>query len=305
MTSDLLLRGIFVAALSSVGLTGCLLDCDPESTFTRPRLPPANPGGEGEPAFDPLEVTDGECDAICGIGFVDCTAVLLEDDTPAIECVVENDCSSGRRPRGLRRARVRGRDASAIWLSQSAHLEAASVHAFQSLAAELRGFGAPRALIERADKASEEERRHATLVSRLAQTRGATAPIPRMQRRPERSLTALAVENAVEGCVRETFAALLAHHQAQRAAAPDIRAAMRTIAPDETSHAALAADIDRWISPQLTVSATLRVQRARRRAANRLISHWRAAPEAVHELGLPDSERGRHLARSLGAALDW
>jgi hypothetical protein len=37
---------------------------------------------------------------------------------------------------------------------------------------------------------------------------GAAAP------RPVRSLEDIAVENAVEGCVRETYAALLAHHHA-------------------------------------------------------------------------------------------
>lgn len=305
MRRHLLLQGAFVAVLSSVGLSGCLFDCDPDSTSIRPRLPPANPGGEGTPEFDPLEVTDGECEAICGINYIDCTAILLEDDTPAIECVVENDCSSGRRPRGLRRARVRGRDASAVWLAQSAHLEAASVHAFQALASELASFGAPAALVKRARVAADEESVHTALVGGLARKRGAQTPDPRVRPRGPRGLTALAIENAVEGCVRETFAALLAQHQAQRANAPDIRAAMRRIAPDETSHAALAADIDSWIAPQLSAAEALCVQRARRRAATRLFTSWSADVRATAELGLPDSATGRLLARGLGAALGW
>jgi hypothetical protein len=62
----------------------------------------------------------------------------------------------------------------------------------------------------------------------------------------QRSLEQLAVENAVEGCVRETYGALLATWQARAAAEPRVRAMMAAVAVDETRHAQLAWDLDAW-----------------------------------------------------------
>ena len=53
-------------------------------------------------------------------------------------------------------------------------------------------------------------------------------------------------ENAREGCVRETFGALIAMHQAERAGDPIIRRAMRRIAEEETRHAELAWEVASW-----------------------------------------------------------
>ena len=52
-----------------------------------------------------------------------------------------------------------------------------------------------------------------------------------------RELEAIAIENAVEGCVRESFGALLATWQAKTAGDARVRAAMKRIARDETRHA--------------------------------------------------------------------
>ncbi len=74
-------------------------------------------------------------------------------------------------------------------------------------------------------------------------------------RRPAlRSLEALAVENAVEGCVRETMGALFAMHQAASAADPHVRATMVSIAPDETRHAALGWAVAEWALDSLRAS---------------------------------------------------
>lgn len=53
------------------------------------------------------------------------------------------------------------------------------------------------------------------ITRRLAARYGATAPRPRVERAPVRSLEDIAVENAVEGCVRETFGALVGAWQAR------------------------------------------------------------------------------------------
>ena len=65
-------------------------------------------------------------------------------------------------------------------------------------------------------------------------------------------ITHIALENTIEGCVREAFGALVATHQAQHATDPELRAMFAAIAKDETEHAALSLDLADWIEPQLS-----------------------------------------------------
>ena len=68
-------------------------------------------------------------------------------------------------------------------------------------------------------------------------------------RRPSASPNPIALENATEGCVRETYGALVAHRQANIATDRSIRCMMQTIATDETNHAGLAWDVKR-VTPE-------------------------------------------------------
>ena len=61
------------------------------------------------------------------------------------------------------------------------------------------------------------------------------------------SLLDMAVQNACEGCVRETYGAALAMWQSQHSSEPDLAMALEEIAHDEIRHAQLSADIDRWL----------------------------------------------------------
>jgi len=67
-----------------------------------------------------------------------------------------------------------------------------------------------------------------------------------------RGLFAIALENAREGCVRETWGAACAIVQSQRASDPELREAMRLIARDELRHAVLSWDVAEWIAARLT-----------------------------------------------------
>jgi len=78
-----------------------------------------------------------------------------------------------------------------------------------------------------------------------------------------RDLEEIALENAVEGCVRETFAGVAATYKAAHAGDAGIAAAMRIIAQDETRHAALAWDVAAWLDGKLSK------RRGRGRAAQR------------------------------------
>jgi hypothetical protein len=115
------------------------------------------------------------------------------------------------------------RDLLGAWLAGNAHLEAASIDAFEILATELRAHRAPPVLIEAARTATADERRHADSIGGLASSRGAVPPGLHVNRSPIRDIEAVARENAIENCVRETYAALLAYRQASAAADPAIR----------------------------------------------------------------------------------
>jgi hypothetical protein len=116
-----------------------------------------------------------------------------------------------------------------------------------------------------------------------------------------RALETIAVENAVEGCVRETFGAALAMVQAQTARDGAVRAAMARIAPDETRHAELAWDVARWLDTQLAADSRARVRRARRQAADALLQATQneAERDAMPDLGLPAPAHAEALARTL------
>jgi hypothetical protein len=214
-----------------------------------------------------------------------------------------SSCPGGRRPEGLVLAPSATAGAGALF-AQVAQLEAASVPAFERLASELRAHGAPPALAVEATRARADERRHARVVTALARRFGAA--VPRLQVRQERyvrSLEAVAIENAVEGCVRETYGALVATHQAACAADPIVRLAMTTIAADETKHAALACVVDEWARSRLSAAAHRRVAGARGEACESLAHDVeRAIPAAVASLaGLPDAGAARRLARAVGS----
>jgi len=190
-------------------------------------------------------------------------------------------------------------------LAANAHLEAASIDAFEILATELGAHRAPRMLTEAANAATADERRHAEAIGRLAVHRGAVPPAAYVKRGPVRDIEAVARENAVEGCVRETYAALLASRQARAATDPLIRSAMAGIARDETRHAALAWEVDRWSQALLSPAAQRRVREARREAIEGLLTTPLAGlpPDHCAQAGLPGEEAAVQMACELGEAL--
>jgi hypothetical protein len=117
-------------------------------------------------------------------------------------------------------------------------------------------------------------------------------------------LEAFAIENAVEGCVRECYGALIATHQAARARDVEVARASARIARDETRHAALAWRIARWVAPQLDRAARARVARAARGAVAALRCEAAAIPtDLATELGLPAGDEARVLVDAFAAAL--
>jgi hypothetical protein len=97
-----------------------------------------------------------------------------------------------------------------------------------------------------------DEARHWRRTRDVARRKGGAPVRPTFaQRTAASSLRALAADNIVEGCIRETFGALVAAHQAATAVDPEVAELMTGIAVDEMNHAALAWRIDAWTVQRL------------------------------------------------------
>jgi hypothetical protein len=112
----------------------------------------------------------------------------------------------------------------------------------------------------------------------------------------------MARENYVEGCVRETYGALLAHHQATHAQDVGVRAAMGVIRHDETRHAALSWDLHVWLMSQLSEAERAEVESLGAEALLTLRAECAAmSPDAA--LGLPSAETALRLLEGMTSGL--
>jgi hypothetical protein len=153
-------------------------------------------------------------------------------------------------------------------------------------------------LIRDARTAMADEARHWRRTRDLARKRGADPARP-VVRSPEfASLADLALDNLVEGCIRETFGALVAAHQAATARDPDVRALMTEIAHDELAHANLSWRIDAWAAEALGPAFEARRREAATGAISELVAGVAGIRDDDHVLrdaGLPDQEGSRAL----------
>lgn len=173
------------------------------------------------------------------------------------------------------------------------YLEAVSVHAFARLERELAFHGAPRELRDAARSAQRDEARHTAMTARLARRFGAKARLPkRPAATAPRSLFEIARENAVEGCVRETYGAVVGLLEARQSTDAAVRRAAVRIADDECGHAELALRIAAWIESRLSESERAAV----RRAAAEAVEDLRARGDARIVAQLEDQVWSRGVA---------
>jgi hypothetical protein len=189
----------------------------------------------------------------------------------SIECMGRRTCGIADPPRGA--------DASlGDVLAGRAYLEEVSVHAFARLERELAAHGAPPSLLRDARRARRDEVRHTAMMSRLARRFGGRPRSPQPLAPVEvRSLRDIALENAVEGCVRETYGAVVGLVEARRSSDRDVRGAMEQIGADECRHAELAWEVARWILPRLTAAEREEIRRSMRSAIDALSADGDAA----------------------------
>ncbi len=204
-------------------------------------------------------------------------------------------CLGGRAPPGLGGLSSFGSSVGSS-LSAMAQLETAAVHAFWQLAAELEAHGLPG---DAARRSADDEVRHARATTKLALSHGFLPPLPRVAALTEpRSLEAIAVENAYEGCGRELYGSVINAWQAEHADDAGVRALMREVAPDERQHAVFSMSLAETLMPRLPVSSRRRVREAQERALLGLGDH--GLPDHVRAaLGLMDSAQSGAAARRL------
>jgi hypothetical protein len=212
------------------------------------------------------------CNAICNTALVFSCSLTSSDGTSAtVQCVT--GCANGRRPAGFGDDTVfDSAEGLGGYFAEIARLEAASVDAFRIMRDELRAQRAPKKLVRAAARAAKDEIRHARATGALARRFGSTPRATAIPRGALRSVEAMALENAVEGCVRETYGALLATRQAERASDPIVRAAMMRIVRDETRHASLSWRVARWLETRLDPEAKRNVERAKQAAVRELMT---------------------------------
>ena len=123
--------------------------------------------------------------------------------------------------------------------------------------------GSPADLLRAARRARREEIRHTAMTLRLARRFGTTATLPAApSETPVRTLFEIARENAVEGCVRETYGAVMGLLEACTSSDAEVRAASTRIANDECGHAELAMAVARWMEPLLTANERAEIRAA-------------------------------------------
>jgi hypothetical protein len=244
------------------------------------------------------------CAAVLGADLYECSVDSTGNGGPVATCTNGSGCGFGRPPRGFVPLRASGKSRVGVQLASMAQLEAASVVAFDALHGDLARAAAPRSLLRSVRAAARDEVRHARVVGRQAIRRGVAVPHAPVARIGHRSPESLAIANAREGCVRETFGAALLAVQSQRAVDPALRALLRRIAGDEVRHAALSWRIAGWLDGQLDARGRRRVARARRRAFDELERELPACLPPDPALGTPGGAEQLRLLAALRATLE-
>jgi hypothetical protein len=178
-----------------------------------------------------------------------------------------------------------------------AYLEEAAVTAFEYLVKELEAYNAPTELVQIAKDGITEEIEHAKLMQQLALRYGGTLKPVEVEPFALRSLADIAIDNAKEGCIRETFGSLFAMWQSMTSEDEAVKVTMERIAHEESRHGALSWGIDSWIQPLLTEEQRTQCTQARQEAVAQLQSEILQEPsESMQRFaGVPTAAQAQQL----------
>jgi hypothetical protein len=255
--------------------------------------------------------TTAECQTLC-----DPVAKATGMPTMFFSCWVGTDdggmgarvgcatCAVGRRPAGLQEGEEGAcGDPIADALSEMARIEAASVHAFRRLETALARLDAPSPLRARARAAARDEIRHARIVSRLARERGGERRRVKIER-AEVGTFELALENAVEGCVKETLGVAYLAHQAAHAEDPELRAMAESLYEDELAHANLSWDLVEVFDAHLDPAQKQAIRAAQARALEEVVEEAANLDPVVRRaFGVPSGAVVKRMVAELRTTL--
>lgn len=307
------LRGLVIAALPAAAI-GCCSDAERNEIASVDGFVDVGDGGVDDAGALPYSVCQEVCPkpandkALYGCEPHDAT----DGGVTSVVCQIQvTRCNAfpfaagGRPPLGLKPRRpVDARDPVGAFFAAMAHVEAAAVDGFEELAHALAAHGAPELLVAAAREAAADEARHARVATAFARRFGAaTLPPVEIDAVPAPSLETLALANAREGCVLETYGAVVTEWQSRTARDRAIRRAFVNIARDELRHAELAFAVARWLHPRLDDLGRRRVREARRATAAELARDLErpTPPRLVAAVGLPDRDAARGLVADLRA----
>lgn len=248
-------------------------------------------GGLADPQWCELECPD------FGAGLDGCQTEEMND----LICWYQF-CGIGRLTHGVT-PRGCAKTALGSELANMAAHEAGAALAFAQLSRELDRHGVHRSLTRGARRAAREEVRHAQLVGGLARAHGGSFSVT-PARDTQRSLEDIALENAAEGCVRETLGALIGLHQSRHASDPAVRSVMAQVTSDELGHSVWSHALAKHLESQLSLPARRRVRETRAAALENAMTELSSEPNRAisTQLGLPDAERVQTLGLALGDA---
>ncbi len=202
------------------------------------------------------ECSGGPAGSCCYNVTVECTCVgrpLLVDGAPRTATTLRGADRGWERPTpsDVSDLPPATRRALAAAFAEDALGEHASIASFGRFALELLALGAPAELVEGAHRAALDEVCHAQITFGLASAfLGSPVGPGRLacDALPLRTdLASFAQALAVEGCVGETLAALVAAARAQAATDTRVASALASIAEDEAGHAELAWRTMAWV----------------------------------------------------------
>ncbi len=196
-------------------------------------------------------------------------------------------------------------DVVGAWLADASHAESVSWMALRAVERELEAHEAPAELSDTARALAAASLRNAALLESLALRWGVRPRQPKVVSIAVRPLEALAAENAGQGCVKETWAALEARYQSLAARDPVIRRTMGRVAADALRHAEFSWVVDAWARRRLGAQARESVETARAQAVADVLEALSIERDRTLcvETGLPTSATARGLAQALTEAL--
>ena len=128
--------------------------------------------------------------------------------------------------------------------------------------------------------------------------------VPSVKYKPsQKDIFEVALHNAVEGCVHETWSALIANWQsAHLEEDPDLCIIYHKIGQDETNHGQLAWDLHHWFLSQLTKNQQKTIKKSQQQAIARLLIN-NGNMEYIAGLGLPTTQQAQMLTSIFCAEL--